>query len=180
MSVEEQVVLVDSEDQVVGSEEKMKAHRLGLLHRAFSVFLYRHVRNEVEILLQQRQSTKYHCGGLWTNTCCSHPRLGETIEEAGRRRLQEEMSIDCPLRVIGRFQYRAPFDNGLIEHELDYVLVGEYNDKDPFVPNPDEVQDTRWVSLKGIQQQLKEKPNEFTPWFPLALELVMDAVCCTS
>src|SRR5262245_48260979 len=109
--IQESVILVDEQDQILGTEEKIRAHELGLLHRAFSVFVYRKTKNDVELLLQQRHFEKYHCGGLWTNTCCSHPRLSETIVEAAERRLKEEMSLTLPLTPIGNFIYRAAFSN---------------------------------------------------------------------
>lgn len=171
------MVLVDEHDQVIGVEEKLRAHQLGLLHRAFSVFIYRKNLEDpgvVEFLLQQRHVDKYHCGGLWTNTCCSHPRLDEDIVLAGQRRLKEEMSIDLPLRKIGSFQYKASFENGLTEHELDHVLVGEYDGVQPVILDPKEVQDFRWVSVKRLRRELDLYSEHYTPWFKQAFDLVLE------
>src|SRR5689334_15327319 len=124
MTATEQVILVDENDNPIGSAEKLAAHEQGgQRHRAFSVFIFRK-RDELEVLLQQRASHKYHCPDLWTNTCCSHPQPGETITQAGERRLQEEMGIATPLTWVGKFHYIAHFDNGLSENEIDHVLVG--------------------------------------------------------
>src|SRR5688500_14875256 len=114
--MEEHVILVDKQDTMLGVEEKIKAHQLALLHRAFSVFVYRKQAGSIEFLLQQRHKNKYHSGGLWTNTCCSHPRVGESIVFAGERRLKEEMSVQVPLIPVGSFQYFTKFENGLTEH----------------------------------------------------------------
>jgi len=167
----EMVILVDENDQVLGQEEKLRAHELGLLHRAFSVFLFRKNGPQTELLLQQRHPLKYHAGGLWSNSCCSHPRLGEDIVAAGERRLREELGIQAELEAVGRFQYRAEFPNGLIEHELDYLLIG-WDDGLEFTPNPLEVSNTRWQELGSLQQELDEYPERFTPWFGEALGLV--------
>ncbi len=167
----EYVVLVDDEDRVIGQAEKMAAHEQGLLHRAFSVFLLRKQAHTTQTLLQRRAMHKYHGAGLWTNTCCSHPRPGETVEAAAQRRLAEEMGIQAEPAVIGHFQYRAEFANGLIEHEFDYVLVAW--DQDPtFNPNPEEVMDARWVALDQLALEYVQDPVQFTPWFKQALELV--------
>ncbi len=176
----EYVVLVNEQDQVLGIEEKIKAHRLALLHRAFSVFVYRKREFTVEFLLQQRHQNKYHCGGLWTNTCCSHPRLGEDIVLAGQRRLKEEMSIDVPLKNLGSFRYQISFDNGLSEHELDHVLVGEYNASQPVILDPNEAQAFRWISLEELTQELSLHAKRYTPWFKLALNLVLECLCINS
>jgi isopentenyl-diphosphate delta-isomerase len=122
----EMIVLVDKNDNQIGLAEKMQAHEHGLLHRAFSVFIVRTNVNGYEILMQQRNSNKYHCGGLWTNTCCSHPRDQENIIQAAQRRLQEEMGLQIDLQEIGTFTYRAAFSNGLVEHEYDHVMLGFY------------------------------------------------------
>ncbi len=177
MSVEEQVVLVNSKDEVVGTEEKLKAHELGLLHRAFSVFVYRYVDDKIEFLLQQRHQDKYHCGGLWTNTCCSHPRLTEDIISAGRRRLKEEMSLDVPLTRVGQFEYRTSFSNGLIEHELDHVMIGEYNPTQTIVLAPAEAQAYAWRSVEEIQHDLLLNPTKYTPWFQTAFDFALRELC---
>ncbi|MBB71795.1 MAG: isopentenyl-diphosphate delta-isomerase [Legionellales bacterium] len=167
----EQVILVDEQDQPIGLEEKQKAHELALLHRAFSVFLFREVDGERQVLLQQRAQDKYHCGGLWTNTCCSHPREGETVQAAATRRLREEMGITAQLQAKGHFIYQAQFDNGLTEHELDHVLVGEFNG--PVVSNPTEVAATRWLGVVALQKDMLAQPNIYTPWLAQALELAL-------
>lgn len=173
----EQIVLVDAQDQVIGLEEKLKAHQLGLLHRAFSVFIYRKNPNDsnvIEFLLQQRHVDKYHCGGLWTNACCSHPRLNEDIILAGQRRLKEELSLALTLKKVGAFQYKASFENGLTEHEFDHVLLGEYDGVQPIVLDPKEVQDFRWVSEQRLQRELALYSEHYTPWFKTAFHLVLE------
>lgn len=171
--INEMVVLVDEHDNEIGIEEKMMAHKLGLLHRAFSVFIFRKNGDDFEVLLQQRQQDKYHCGGLWTNTCCSHPRQGETIVQAGERRLQEEMGISSKLMPIGSFTYRAEFSNGLVEHEFDHALVGKASvDLIPF--NPNEVQDYQWVTLAELEQRMQSHAHMFTPWLSGALLVVRE------
>ncbi len=175
MSHKEYVILVDEADNEIGRKEKMAAHWHGLLHRAFSIFLYRQKGDRFEILLQQREKNKYHCAGLWANTCCSHPRHGETVIEAGKRRLAEEMGIflETSLMDIGSFLYRVEFDNGLTEHEIDHVLVTTY-DADVIPFNPMEVEAVRWVSLAEIESELRDFPAHFTPWFAPALALVKE------
>jgi len=172
----ELIVLVDDQDQVIGTEEKMRAHELGLLHRAFSVFIYRYTAQGLEFLLQKRHPTKYHCGGLWTNTCCSHPRLHESILIAGERRLREEMSLNILLRSAGSFIYRASFDNGLTEHELDHVLIGEYNGLEPIQIAPLEVEEYCWMHLETLQQELSNRPLLYTPWIKPALQIALEGL----
>lgn len=164
----EQVVLVDPQDNQIGLEEKLRAHELGLLHRAFSVFVF---DNHHRLLLQQREQSKYHCGGLWTNTCCSHPRVGETVKEAAKRRMVEEMGFTCEVHEVGSFIYRAQFANGLIEHELDHVLIGKYIDQE-IKPNPNEVQAYKWVTVSDLISSMLLNPREYTPWLNLALQVV--------
>ncbi len=178
MLVEPYVVLVDDQDRVLGTEQKMRAHQLGLLHRAFSVFIYDKVGDAYLFLLQQRHPDKYHCGGLWTNACCSHPRLDETVMEAAHRRLEEELSFSMiPLQVVGQFQYKADFDNGLSEHELDHVLTGSYDSAKPVVPNPKEVLQLRWMSVEAILSDYQSRPHHYTPWFKTAFTMVLEALC---
>jgi len=172
----EYVVLVNNQDEVIGIEEKIKAHELGLLHRAFSIFVYRKTHRGWEFLLQQRHPQKYHCGGLWTNTCCSHPRLHEAVIVAAHRRLKEEMSLDISLRALGSFIYCASLDNGLIEHELDHVLVGEYTALGEIAYDPEEVVDFCWMSSDRLQEALSHEPHLYTPWLAPAFALVRGAL----
>jgi isopentenyl-diphosphate delta-isomerase type 1 len=169
------VILVDEQDNEIGQEEKLKAHQAALLHRAFSVIIYRRQNGVFEFLLQQRHIDKYHCGGLWTNTCCSHPRPGETVLDAGRRRLKEELSLDVPLTHIGSFSYKAHFDNGLTEYELDHVLIGEYNPNQEIKLHPEEVQDVRWVAFSVLMRDLMSNPKIYTPWLKPALKLLLSS-----
>lgn len=163
--MEEKVILVDINDEPIGLMEKMEVHRLGLLHRAFSVFV---LNSKNEIMLQQRAAHKYHSPLLWTNTCCSHQRAGESNLEAGSRRLFEEMGFTTPLKEHFHFIYKAPFDNGLTEHELDHVMVG-YSDEEPNI-NPDEVESWKWMSIEAVKADMQENPNEYTAWFTIIFE----------
>lgn len=162
-----EVVLVNDMDQQVGTMEKMEAHRKGLLHRAFSVFI---VNESGDMLLQQRSEEKYHSGGLWTNACCSHPFPGEDVASAASRRLHEEMGFDTRLEKIFTFKYRSDFDNGLTEFEYDHVFVGLYDGE--IRPDPLEVQSTSFLSFDEIDVRLKENPDEFTTWFHIAFPKV--------
>lgn len=159
----QQVILVTEEDMPVGIMEKMEAHEKGLLHRAFSVFIF---NSKGEMLLQRRALNKYHSGGLWTNSCCSHPRPGEEVEEAARRRLSEEMGFEASLEKIFDFVYKADFDNGLTEHEFDHVFAGEY--EGPIDFNPHEVMDYCYKNLEEVRIDLAGQPQRFTAWFRLA------------
>jgi isopentenyl-diphosphate delta-isomerase len=170
MTTTEHVILVDENDNPIGTAEKLDAHLRNLRHRAFSVFILRKT-SQIEVLLQQRANGKYHSPNLWTNTCCSHPRPGEAIIDAGKRRLQEEMGMQAELANIGRFNYIAHFDNGLVENEVDYVLTGLFDGKEP-LPNPNEVQNFRWISISDLDNELATQPQQFTPWLKQALELV--------
>jgi len=171
MSELEQVILVDENDQEIGLMEKMQAHEEGRLHRAFSVFLF---NNANELLLQKRASSKYHSGGLWTNTCCSHPRAGETLIEAGQRRLQEEMGIRTEVQPQFHFIYKAALDNSLTEHELDHVLFGTFNGAPQL--NPSEVSDWKYVSMESIREDLSANPHEYTAWFHIVFEEVFNRI----
>ncbi|GEM_PF-15273 len=162
---EEKVILVDSQDRPLGLMPKMEAHRRGLLHRAFSVFVF---NSRGQLLLQQRAAGKYHSPGLWTNTVCSHQRDGENSVKAGRRRLHEEMGFTTDLREIFSFVYRAEFDNGLTEHEFDHVLIGRF-DGTPR-PDPSEVGGYRWVYLSDLLKDLHEHPENYTAWFRIIFE----------
>lgn len=157
---EEKVILVDRDDNETGVMEKMEAHRKGLLHRAFSIFIF---NSRGQLILQQRAKQKYHSGKLWTNTCCSHQRPGESTLEAAERRLREEMGFSTPLEIAFTHLYRAELDNSLTEHELDHVLIGNYDG--PIIFNHDEVMATCLLSPKTIQEQLVTSPEKFTAWF---------------
>ncbi|WP_178984591.1 isopentenyl-diphosphate Delta-isomerase [Winogradskyella helgolandensis] len=163
--IEEQVILVDENDNKIGLMPKMEAHEKALLHRAFSVFIF---NNKNELMLQQRAMHKYHTPGLWTNTCCSHQRDGESNLEAGKRRLQEEMGFVTDLEEKTSFIYKAPFDNGLTEHEYDHVMVGYYNDN-PNI-NPDEVASWKWMSLEAVKTDIAQNPQFYTAWFKIIFE----------
>lgn len=159
---EEQVILVNELDEPIGLMNKQEAHEKAILHRAFSVFVF---NDKNELMLQQRALHKYHSPGLWTNTCCSHQRAGETNLEAGTRRLQEEMGFETPLKETTSFIYKAPFDNGLTEHELDHILVGHYNDSP--VINTDEVASWKWMPLEQVKIDIEQQPDLYTAWFKI-------------
>lgn len=156
----EYVILVDVNDNEIGLMEKMEAHEKGRLHRAFSVFVF---NDNNQLLLQKRAKSKYHSGGLWTNTCCSHPRENEDIVAAGQRRLQEEMGFTTPLTSSFSFIYKAHLDNDLTEHELDHVLIGEHNDAP--TPNTAEVEDWKYVDLDELVRDIENNPQHYTIWF---------------
>ena len=162
---EELVILVDENDNKVGLMPKMEAHEKALLHRAFSVFVF---NDKNELMLQQRAEHKYHTPGLWTNTCCSHQRDGETNLQAGKRRLQEEMGFVTDLEEKTSFIYKAPFDNGLTEHEFDHIMVGYYIGE-PNI-NPDEVANWKWMSLEDIKSDMAINPDIYTAWFKIIFE----------
>lgn len=160
--MEEKVILVSKNDDQLGLMGKMEAHEKGVLHRAFSVFVF---NNKGELLLQQRALEKYHSPGLWTNTCCSHQRDGESNIDAGKRRLQEEMGFSCALEEVFWFVYKASFENGLTEHELDHVMVGYYQE-DPEI-NKEEVASFKWMSLEDIKADILNQPGLYTEWFKI-------------
>ena len=162
---EEHVILVNNLDEQIGTMPKMEAHEKAILHRAFSVFV---MNTKGETMLQQRAAHKYHSPLLWTNTCCSHQRVGETNIIAGKRRLQEEMGFVTDLKELFSFIYKAPFDNGLTEHELDHVMVGYYNDKP--VINTDEVADWKWMKPEDIKEDISKNPKDYTAWFKIIFE----------
>ncbi len=159
--------MVNEKDDPVGTLEKMEAHRRGVLHRAFSVFIF---NSEGEMLLQRRAFGKYHSGGLWTNACCSHPMPGEDLVPAARRRLQEELGFETELEKIFDFIYKASLDGGLTEHELDHVLAGIYDG--PVVFNTEEVMEVKYMKMKRVRALLEKEPENFTAWFPLAFPKV--------
>ena len=158
----EQVILVDEHDNALGLMEKMEAHRLAKLHRAFSVFA---MNDKNEILLQRRALHKYHSGGLWTNTCCSHPRDGESVEEAARRRLMEEMGFTCDVKRIFSFIYKAELDNDLTEHELDHVFCGTTSELPNL--NREEVVDYCYLTPEALELEIKERPDQYTAWLKI-------------
>jgi isopentenyl-diphosphate delta-isomerase len=170
---EERVVLVDEADRELGTEGKMAAHRGGKLHRALSVFVFD--RNGA-VLLQRRAASKYHSAGLWSNSCCSHPRPGEAPSAAARRRLLEEMGFDCPLQPVGTVIYRRELPGGLIEHELDHLFVGRFDGVPS--PSPDEVAEWKWAQVDDIVADLAANPGRYSAWFDLALEKVLNGAGC--
>ncbi len=163
----EEVILVNERDEETGTIEKMEAHRKALLHRAFSIFIF---NARGEMLLQQRALGKYHSPGLWTNSCCSHPRPGEAIDEAAGRRLKEEMGIETPLIKIFDFIYRTEFDNGLTEFEFDHVYTGTYSGQ--LNPDKQEVKDYCFRSMEDIEQDLSRLPEKYSAWFKIAFPLL--------
>ncbi|MBL0357513.1 MAG: isopentenyl-diphosphate Delta-isomerase [Chitinophagaceae bacterium] len=158
------VILVDEQDNPIGTMGKMEVHEKALLHRAFSIFIF---NDKGELLLQKRAPAKYHSGGLWTNTCCSHPKPGEDTATAAHKRLQEEMGFSTPLNKAFTFLYKAPFENGLTEHEYDHVFTGIFNGL--IKPDPDEVSDYCYLSLEKLKANIQSRPDHFTEWFKIAL-----------
>jgi len=165
------VILVDQNDVEIGTKEKMEAHRNALLHRAFSVFIF---NSKGELLLQQRAIEKYHSGGLWTNTCCSHPFPGEKTDDAANRRLNEEMGLETNLEFKFKFLYKARLDNELTEHEIDHVFVG-YSDEKPQL-NVDEVGDYKYMTLENVQKSIAIDPELYTVWFKIIFSEFMDEI----
>ena len=166
--MEEQVILVDKDDNAVGKIGKLEAHQKGLLHRALSIFIF---NNKGDILLQQRASHKYHTPSLWSNTACSHPRKNELVILAAKRRLKEEMGLECDLYYAFNFLYNTKFDNHLIENELDHVFIG-FCDEIP-KPNPSEVKNYRYINSYDLINEINENPNIFTPWFKICIDRVL-------
>ncbi|MEN9973741.1 MAG: hypothetical protein RIS20_2088 [Bacteroidota bacterium] len=160
----EKVILVDVHDNAIGTMEKLEAHEKGLLHRAFSILL---INEKGEMLLQQRALEKYHSPGLWTNACCSHPRPNESNLDAANRRLKEELGMNVPLTEIFLFTYRAAFDDGLIEHEIDHVFLGRTNDN-PRI-NLTEVMSYKWINLTDLKMDMNAHPDKYTAWFNLLM-----------
>jgi isopentenyl-diphosphate delta-isomerase len=154
------VILVDADDVAVGTAGKLDAHRRGLKHRAISALVH---NSAGEMLLQRRATAKYHSGGLWTNACCSHPHPGESVADAARRRLQQEMGVTCPLRPLFRFAYRAEVPGGLIEDEIVHVFGGQHDG--PVEPDPAEVGEFKWIGLRDLENDLRERPDAYTVWF---------------
>lgn len=165
----EEVILVDEQDRQLGLMEKMKAHEEAVLHRAFSVFIF---NDKGETMLQQRALSKYHSPGLWTNTCCSHPRDGEGTEEAALRRMQEEMGFVAPVNEVFSFIYKADVGQGLTEHELDHVFIGYYQGEPEL--NPEEAANWKWESLGAIAEDMDTHPERYTVWFRIAFPRVKE------
>ena len=163
--IEENVILVNENDEQIGLMPKLEAHEKAVLHRAFSVFI---LNSKNEIMLQQRAHHKYHSPLLWTNTCCSHQRNGETNIQAGSRRLFEEMGFKAELKELFHFIYKAPFDNGLTEHELDHVMIGYYNDE-PII-NPEEVESWKWMKIEDVKKDMEIHPELYTIWFKIIFD----------
>lgn len=161
----ENVILVDKDDNPIGTMEKMEAHRKGVLHRAFSILLF---NPQGELLLQKRARSKYHSGGLWTNTCCSHPRPNEPLEQAAQRKLKQEMGIETPLTFAWKFTYKTELDHGLTEHELDHVMIGKFNGTPQI--NPEEVEDWRFADMESISKDISLHPEQYTSWFRIIME----------
>lgn len=168
MEQENQVVLVDSKDNPIGVMEKMMAHEKGLLHRAFSIFIF---NSKGEMLIHQRADKKYHSPGLWTNACCSHPMPGERLETATKRRLVEEMGMETEMHELFHFIYRAELDKGLIEHELDHVFIAK-TDETPNI-NPEEVKSWKYISIDDLKKDVNKHPKHYTTWFKIALDRVI-------
>lgn len=164
-----EVILVTKQDLAIGSLEKLEAHQKGLLHRAFSVFVF---NDNNELLLQRRAFGKYHSEGLWTNTCCSHPSPGETNLEAAHRRLEEEMGFDCELEKAFHFIYHVSLENNLIEHELDHVFIG-FSEETPHL-NTEEAIAFKWMNLESIQTDMQQRPQDYTFWFKLIIQEHLD------
>ncbi|MFA5872100.1 MAG: isopentenyl-diphosphate Delta-isomerase [Parcubacteria group bacterium] len=163
--MKELVILVDENDTEVGAGEKLRMHQEGKLHRAFSVFIF---NSKGELLIQRRAGGKYHSAGLWSNTCCGHPRPGEGVNEAAQRRLEEEMGFACPLRMAFSFRYNTRLEQGLIENEYDYVFCGTY-DSNP-EPNSEEVAGWKWTDTDEIRKDMLRNPNSYTHWFKIAIK----------
>jgi len=168
----DELILVDGLDRQLGVATKQRTHVEGLLHRAFSVQLLRDGEHGPELLLSQRAAGKYHSAGLWANSCCSHPRVGETVIDAAYRRVREELGCSAiDLQEISAFVYRAVFEDGMCEHEYDHVLVGRC--EGAFAPDPSEIAALRWVGVDELAAQLASAPERFTAWAPMVLSLVM-------
>jgi len=167
----DQVILVNEQDEPIGTMEKIEAHEKALLHRAFSVFIF---NDAGELMLQQRAADKYHSPLLWTNTCCSHQKEGESNIQAGKRRLQEEMGFSTELKDVCSFIYKAPFDNGLTEHEFDHVLTGTYNNEPNL--NPEEAEAYKWISLEEVKSDIEKNPAVYTAWFVIIFEKFYDFI----
>ena len=168
MVMKEQLILVDEQDNQTGALDKLSVHQKGLLHRAFSVFIF---NSKDELLLQQRAQDKYHSSLLWSNTCCSHPLSGEDISDTLERRLEEEMGLKCKTQFVFRFVYKIFFENGLTEHEWDHVYFGR-SDELP-KPNPEEVKDWKYISLEKLSEEISSNPENFSGWLNICFPEVI-------
>ena len=164
---QQKVILVDKNNKKIGEEEKIKAHREGKLHRAFSIFIF---NKKGELLIQQRANSKYHSGGLWSNTVCSHPKPGESLIKSAHRRLKEEMGFNCKLKKMFKFHYQVFLDNDLMENEIDTVFIGKYDGKIEL--NRDEASDYKWVSIKDLKEEFIFNDNKYTVWFEIGLNKI--------
>jgi len=164
------VILVDKNNKKIGVEEKIKAHKEGKLHRAFSIFIF---NSKEELLLQKRAKTKYHSKGLWSNTCCGHPKPNETYHQAIHRRLKEEMGFDCKLKKLFCFRYNLSLKGGLIENEYNCVFIGKF-DREP-KPNSGEVMDYKWISIKELKQDIIKNPDKYTAWLKKILKKIKNS-----
>ncbi|MDD3072683.1 MAG: isopentenyl-diphosphate Delta-isomerase [Candidatus Pacebacteria bacterium] len=171
MEKENKIILVDEKDNQIGVGYKNKVHKEGKLHRAFSIFIF---NSKGELLLQKRNKEKYHSGGLWTNTCCSHPLPNESVKEASKRRLKEEMGIICDLEEIHSFVYKKKFDNGLTEYEYDHVLIGK-SDADPKI-NEKEAEDWKWVNVNSLKKDLENNPEKYTYWLRMSFYDILSKI----
>lgn len=169
------VILIDNNDNEIGRCDKLKAHELGLLHRAFSIFIFRKRNNQLQLLIHQRHHKKYHCGGLWTNTCCSHPFPGEKTKTAAKRRLLEEIGIQTELKYVGKFHYIAKLNNNLIENECDHIYIGFFNE-DKINFNKNEISNIAWVPLAILAKEIVKEPQKYTPWFTEALGIAINSI----
>lgn len=163
------VILVDDFDHEIGFQDKLTVHQQGLLHRAFSVFVF---NSNNQLILQQRSDNKYHSPSLWTNTCCSHPKPQEKTKEACKRRLIEEMGISCELNFCFSFVYQCKFSNGLTEHEIDHIYIG-FSDDSPKI-NPKEVKDWKYISLSDLEKEIEYNPEKFTEWLKICFSKLTD------
>ncbi|MDT8719236.1 isopentenyl-diphosphate Delta-isomerase [Clostridium sp. 19966] len=167
----EYIIAVDKDDREIGAIEKLEAHKRSMLHRAFSIFVF---NSKKELLLQKRHSGKYHSAGLWSNTCCSHPRYGEALQEAAYRRLREEMGFTCEIKDIFSFTYTAKLENNLVENEFDHVFIGYYDGE--VSPDENEVEGYKWSAIDSIKSDILENPDAYTFWFKLIFDRVAEAV----
>lgn len=167
---ESQILMVDTKDQIIGYSTKENCHKEPILHRAFSVFLY----TGDKMLIQQRAIEKYHSGGLWTNACCSHPRVGQSIEEEVKTRLKEELGIICECEKKFSFLYYHQFRNDLYEYEMDHVFIGEFNGE--VIVNPSEVMDVKWIPFEELREDVLKHPERYTVWFITALPRVLEQI----